>query len=430
MEDGQQSKMTVKNLFNSSLLRSSGIYTASSLINAALPLILMPYLTKVLSVEDYGIVAIFMLLQAFFGPFVSMNVHAAISRKFFSDDVDFSFQSYLFNGLLLILVSTVATLLVMLCFSIALTRLTHLTTGWLVAAVISAAGQFVVTSILTVLQVKGKPMIYGAMQICLTVVNLIFTFFLIKKYNYSYSGRILAIVYSYAFCAVVYTAWLFYRKQIKIKVEVNQLKHLLFYGAPLIPHVLGGIMLGMADRLLINKLHSTYQAGIFTVALQLCSILTVILSSFNAAFIPWLFKKLKENNFEQKKQIVRFTYAGFVVIAVVGFFYALLLPNIIHLITGNKYDESVKNIIWILIGIVFNGFYILIANYIFFAEKTYLLAISTFSCALIYWPIALCMFKLNGVIGIPQASAISFCILFFSTWLLSGKVYKMPWLLK
>lgn len=421
--------MTIRNIFSSSLIKNSGLYAISSLINSAIPLLLLPYLTKVLSVEDYGQVAIFMLVQAFMGPFVSMNVHATISRKYFTEDAS-SYPVYIFNAFLLLILSTITTLLLVFFLSGYLSDITKLDSTWLFAAVISSACQLIILSVLTLLQVQNKPLKYGLLQIILTIVNLLFTFLLIEFYNYKAEGRILAIVYSYVLCAIAFVSWVIYSKQLKFRLNIGFITHAFLYGAPLIPHVVGAIILSIADRLLINKLHSEYEAGLFTVALQLCSVMTIMLSAFNSAFSPWLFRKLKENNSQEKKRIVKFTYLGFLIIALGGFLFSLMLPGIIQLVAGSKFIESVKYINWIIIGIILSSFYILIANYIFYAEKTYLLAMSTSICALAYWPIALFMFNNYGVVGIPRASATCCFLLFIFTWILSARVYKMPWLLK
>jgi Na+-driven multidrug efflux pump len=38
--------------------------------------------------------------------------------------------------------------------------------------------------------------------------------------------------------------------------------------------------------------------------------------------------------------------------------------------------------------------------------------------------------KANGAIGAAQATIVTFLIIFILTWILSARVYKMPWLLK
>lgn len=429
MVAGQPFRMNLKLIFQSSLLRNSGVYTVSSLLNAAIPFALLPYLTRVLTVEDYGILTIFMLAQSFLGPFVSVNANAALSRKFFSLNRN-DFKEFLSNVFLIQLLSTFITLLLVWFFAPYLMDVTQLSRRFLIFAVLAASGQFLVTSVQTIFQVQNKPVVFGILQVILTLTNLGLTFFLVNKLQYSVDGRILAITYAYLGCAICYILWLIRKRYIAFSIKREYTRYLIRFGLPLIPHVIGGIVLGLADRLMINKLDSSYEAGIFGVAVQLCSAVTIVLSAFNAAFIPWLFERLKLGNDDINLKIVKLTYLGFFTIALGTLLYAQVLPEVIEFIAGEKYAESQKYINWILIGLAFNGFYILISNYIFFAEKTHLLAVSTFSCAIIYFPLVLFMFERGGAIAVPMASAICFALLFVSTWVLSARIHKMPWLLR
>ncbi len=57
----------IRALLGFSLIKSSGIYTLSSFISAAVPFILIPVLTRVLSPEDYGVLSMFSIVLALIG---------------------------------------------------------------------------------------------------------------------------------------------------------------------------------------------------------------------------------------------------------------------------------------------------------------------------------------------------------------------------
>ena len=72
----------------------------------------------------------------------------------------------------------------------------------------------------------------------------------------------------------------------------------------------------------------------------------------------------------------------------------------------------------------------MVANYIFFAGKTAVLAWVTFVSAMMNIAFNYVLIKLNGSVGAAQASALTFLVTFLMTWALSARVYKMPWKLK
>ena len=74
--------------------------------------------------------------------------------------------------------------------------------------------------------------------------------------------------------------------------------------------------------------------------------------------------------------------------------------------------------------------YFMVTNYIFYAKKTYILAYVTFSVTILHIGFLYFLINLNGAIGAAQAIMITSIITFLSVWILSHKVYKMPWKLK
>jgi len=73
--------------------------------------------------------------------------------------------------------------------------------------------------------------------------------------------------------------------------------------------------------------------------------------------------------------------------------------------------------------------YLMVVNYIFFVEKTHILAWITFFCALLNILFSYVFIRLNGAIGAAQAVCLTSLIAFILTWILSNRVYKMPWFL-
>ncbi|NLK71578.1 MAG: flippase, partial [Clostridiales bacterium] len=85
---------------------------------------------------------------------------------------------------------------------------------------------------------------------------------------------------------------------------------------------------------------------------------------------------------------------------------------------------------WIALSYAFDGMYKMVVNYIFYAQKTYILAWITFLAAGINIILNYLLIKINGAIGAAQATTATFALQFLLTWFLSSRVYKMPWILK
>ena len=79
------------------------------------------------------------------------------------------------------------------------------------------------------------------------------------------------------------------------------IKESLQFAIPLIPHVAGVFLISMADRFFIAGELGVDKAGIYMLAAQLATVVSLVHESINRAFLPWLFEKLAMNKTEDKK---------------------------------------------------------------------------------------------------------------------------------
>ena len=78
--------MLKKFILNSTLLKSSAIYTFSSVVNSAIPFLFLPILTRILTPSEYGIIAMFQISVSIVFPLVGLNLEGAIARKYYDGE--------------------------------------------------------------------------------------------------------------------------------------------------------------------------------------------------------------------------------------------------------------------------------------------------------------------------------------------------------
>jgi O-antigen/teichoic acid export membrane protein len=170
--------------------------------------------------------------------------------------------------------------------------------------------------------------------------------------------------------------------------------------------------------------------GIYVVGAQIGSVIGLLEGAFNQAWVPWLFSQLKKNDPLIKFNIIKITYVYFVIIIVAALVLSWIAPWFISIIVGEKFRDASRYVIWIALGWAFDGMYKMVTNYIFYEQKTHLLAFITLLTGVANIVMCYFLIKYNGTIGAAQATMFSFLFSFILTWLLSMKVYKMPWNLK
>jgi O-antigen/teichoic acid export membrane protein len=214
-----------------------------------------------------------------------------------------------------------------------------------------------------------------------------------------------------------------------IKKGVNKIfiKKALSFSLPLVPHALGGWTISITDRVLITNLAGLDSTGVYVVGAQIGMLILIIQDAFNRAWVPWLFERLKKNDHQQKITIVKITYFYNAVLIILALLIAIISPWLLSFLVGKNFITATDYILWIAIGYAFNGMYKMVANYIFYAKKTHILAWLTFFTAISNIIISYLLIIKNGPVGAAQGTMFAFFMTFLLTWILSAKVYDMPW---
>jgi len=104
------------------------------------------------------------------------------------------------------------------------------------------------------------------------------------------------------------------------------------------------------------------------------------------------------------------------------------IPIIFKYFVGAHFAPALQYCFWITLGFVFQGMYFMVTNYINFAEKTHLQALVTICVGIFNIPLNYFCIRYFGAMGAAISFAAIFFMFFVFTWLLSAKVYHMPWL--
>jgi len=414
-----------RRLASSEFVRSSTIYTVSSVANAAIPFLMMPILTRYLSPADYGVVAMFSVLRGAADPFVGLSVHGAVGVKYFDKETDL--PSYVGNCMFVLAATGLAISGVFLAFGDLISRWTAFPRSWLLAVPLVSAAQFIGLCLMTLWQSGEEPVKFGTFQVVQTLVNVSLSILLVVGLGMNWQGRLIAQIVTMTGFAALALGLLRRRGWMTLKLDGRYIMDALRFGVPLIPHALGGIIITQTDRVFITNMSGLSSTGVYSVGFQIAMVVDIVCSSVNKAFVPWLYRRLSENAPGQKVRIVKLTYAYYFGIALFALSIAAVAPWFLSVFVGDKFAGAYVYTKWIALGYAFNGMYYMVANYAFYAEKTYALAPVTAITAVINIGLNYLLIKVNGPVGAAQASALALLVQFLLTWAMSTRIYPMPW---
>lgn len=275
--------------------------------------------------------------------------------------------------------------------------------------------------------VEGNAILYAFFQLGQSITFTAVTFLLISLTNLGWYSRSWAMIITNSIYFSIGLYSLIRSGQCLGKICVTETRSALGFGLPLIPHVFGSILFSSADRFLVNALLGPASTGLYQLAAQIGSIVFLTADAINKTFSPWLYKNLGEVSPEFKRRVVKLTYIYFFVAITLGVSSYLIPINVATLIGGPNFSGANQLIPYFVLAQCIGGMYFMVVNYIFFTGKTSFLSISTLASGAIGVLSGYFLINKFGILGGGFAFIISKTFHFFLSWVISAKVYPMPW---
>lgn len=224
-------------------------------------------------------------------------------------------------------------------------------------------------------QIYYKYKFFVALSIGSAVLRTVISIVLVINMENKLLGRSIGYFIPITICNVL--LWLLVMMKER-RVSWKCIKYASRISLPLIPHGLSGVVLSSVDRIMITNFCGAATTAIYSVAYSVSMFASLLWTSMNQAWAPWLFDRLHENN---KKKIIESSkiFLGLFVVLILGIL--LISPEIIYFLGGKKYYEARFAMPPIVMGFVFQFIYSMYVNIEMYSKKTFTISIGTILAA-------------------------------------------------
>lgn len=412
------------------LIKNSFVYVLGDVLNKSIPFFMLPVLTRYLTPEDYGIIASFTALVSVLAVFTGLSVHGAVNVNFFRMKKN-ELKEYIGNTIIILNISTFIVFIVILFAHPLLSGRLELEPEWIFIAVVLAFAQFLTTINLVLWTAEQKPKHYTAYQLSQSVLLMCLSVIFVVSFKMDWEGQLIAQSIGTTLFSGISLIFLFKRGYLKFRFNTVYVKDALKFGIPLVPHQMSMWLKTGADRMILMALVGSAATGIYSAGYQIGTVISVLVTAFNKAWGPYLFRVLADNpTIKTKLKLVKFTYLYMAVIIVIAVIFAFTAQNLVPVFLGDKFSSSTQYVLYFSIAFAFQGMYSMVGNYMFYEKKTNLVAYVTFTSSLLHVGLTLLFVSEHGSIGAAYSTVISYFVTFIATWYLNNRIYPMPWLLK
>ena len=199
-----------------SLIKTSSIYLLSNLLNAVIPFLLLPILTRNLTTIEYGQIAIFQVLLTGVTAVVGLNSSAAANRKFYDEnETTSSLKEYNGSSLQVVIFSSLIIFLLTFIFSNKLSYFLSIPVSWIYYSVIISSFTYICTFRLGQWQIRSKAKYYGFFQVTSSTINMLLSLYLVISLKEGASGRVNALLITSILFAIIAIIFLYKDNLIK-----------------------------------------------------------------------------------------------------------------------------------------------------------------------------------------------------------------------
>lgn len=409
------------------LIGQGAIYLFGSMLSAAVPFLLLPFLARSLGPADFGIVGNFVSLVGVLVAAIGLSTHGYIPVAYYREGPQCLGQ--VVGGITCIsLMGLGAALFLLTLFGGPIEAFTLIPAEWLWLVALAAAGQFLIAVALSVFQTLQRPWAYIALQASYAALLSASSVALILFAKFGWEGRAMGQVISVAFVVVVAFLYLSVRIPIDWRPLDWPLRKLLSFGAPLLPHGMAAIAMASMDRFILTSVEGAQQLGFYVAAAQIASLVVVAATAGNQAWLPWLYGRLAANSDTADRELVRMTYLIFACLLASALGLILIAPWLMPLFAGPQFVDGVPLLRVLALATAMNAAYLFVAAHLFYHQRTGLLSLVSLTSAALQLAVTLGLGMRFGIEGVAAGTAIGALFYFLLTWSIVARQRRLPWL--
>ena len=398
--------------------RASFWFLICAFLQKGISSITTPIFTRLMTNEEFGEFGVFNSWMGIISVFVTFNLFYGVYSQGL---VKFSEERAIFSSSLegLTLTLTVIYTVVYLLFHRFFNELFHLTTVQMLSMFLLMWTSAVFNLWAEEQRVEFKYKAIVAVSLVTSLITPILSIILIKLSEDKVTARIIgsvlvnAICFSVLFVIHIRHGGVFYSK----KYWVYAIK----YNLPLLPHYLSATVLSSADRIMIEHITGSGDAGIYNLAYSVALIMTIFNTVLMQTISPWMYQKIKDKKI---KDIENIAYISLLMIGAVNILLILFAPEIISIFAPKEYYDAVWAIPPVVMSVYFMYSYNLFAKFAFYYEKTNFIMIGSIVGALLNVVLNYLMIPVFGFVAAAYTTLICYMIFAFAHYLFMRKVCR------
>jgi len=406
------------------LIKDSLIYGIAGIISRGLPVIMVPFYTRVLSPEDYGVIDIIAIITALVNLTVALEISQGVARYYADEKAESEKTAFASSALWF--ASGAYGLFIFVCLfnSNALTTLLLGSQKWqavLQMALVAMGTNGIFYFLQDLLRWQLKPKKYAIASLIYSSIATGTAAILIMVIQ----TGVIGIFYGQIVGAVIGSLFslIFSRGIYSFLFDWNKCRKMLKFSVPLVPSSIAVFLSLYIDRISIKYFMTLSDVGLYGIGFRFASMISLLIIGIQGSLTPLIYK----NHSKPSTPIELAKIFRYFIIAAISLYVILAVysKELLWILTTPLYYNAWTVIPILGLSILLNNVYIF-APGLAIAKKTKVIAGINIAAALLNAILNILLIPLLGIIGAAIATCLSALFAFSIYMRFSQKLYSVP----
>jgi O-antigen/teichoic acid export membrane protein len=399
------------------LASGSLIYGIGGILQRFMGLLLLPFFTRVLSPQDYGVLALIGLVSIAFTGLFNLGTGNSMAILYFREEDKSSRPTIIWSNALLLLGNSLLLTAVLVFSAPWISELLFQTTVYanlIRLTLFGLALTIVADPFLAYLRMEEKARRYMALTLLSTGLSIALSIWFVLGIKLGVLGMILSGVITQGLMLLI-VLWMIAR-HLPFRFDWKLFKPLVQIGFPSIFGLFAFLLIDYADRQMLQRMVGLNELGVYSVGYSFGMVMMIFVGAFGTAWPPFFMSFL--NRREDAKQVfgrvLKYYVLGFGVLALL--FFAVAKP-IVVIMLGPAFQDAFVVVGMVAAAYMLKGCYLIFLPGIYFEHKLYIQTGIEWVAALVNIGLNLLWIPIFGIAGAAGATLVSYLCLPILSWI-------------
>jgi len=400
------------NKYSTILLKGTIGVTLANAGTRIASLLILPIITCYLSPQDYGTVAVVLLIGEAVGPIVNPGMHAATLRLYHATSSEDERKrligsAHTFYVIMPLLVLGLSILSGPFLFTYLFKGLNFYPYGFL--AVLLMFFQQSRRSLSSLLALQYKVHVMAVCSAIAAIVSLLLTLLFVVVLKLGAMGKVLGLFPGAIILFAI--SWITVRRYTNGSWSIVLIKRQLLFGLPLLWGILAYQIMSLAGRYLVERMTDLHQLGLYSLGLSVAQLPIFLIEGFKKQWGAVFYENMNLKDYKTVSKLMAY-FVGILTMA--HLFLILYVKEALIIVVNERYYTVIPIVGFMILGVYFSGLTIISNAMLSYDNKFRVISRNVVIAAILNIALNIILIPVIGIMGTAIASLVSFVFCFLA----------------